>query len=127
MTEALPDLMELITSLDEFQPTVPEELVQHFAKECGCEFEDPKLLRLLCLATQKFVNGVLMEALQVARMRDSIPFNRLKELGYNPRDKRRVLTLDDLVKALRECGVMVPWVPYYLDAKSGGPSAPRTS
>ena len=45
---------------------------------------------------------VLEEARNAAKLRQLAPPAKLKEAGYDPRDKRDVLTVEDLVKAMGE-------------------------
>lgn len=61
-------------------------------------------LRLVSLAAQRFVAQVLEEASNVHQMRKMAPPAKLKEAGYDPKDKRDLLTVEDLVKAMEEVG-----------------------
>ncbi|GMH32742.1 hypothetical protein BSKO_00576 [Bryopsis sp. KO-2023] len=113
-------LMDFLDSLEEFQPTIPDELVQHYARESGCHLRDPKMIRMVGLATQKFMAELLHETLQVSRLRDHLSAARQKDIGFNSKDRRRHLLQEELVKALRECGISVPYVPFYTSTKASG-------
>jgi hypothetical protein len=58
--------------------------------------------RLVSVAAQRFVAGVLDEALNVHKRRKMGPVAHLKAEGFDARDKRLVLTTEDLAEALRE-------------------------
>ncbi|CAD7705334.1 unnamed protein product [Ostreobium quekettii] len=118
MEESAGELAELVRSLEDFEPTIPEELVRHIGRRYGCDFEDPNLAKLVALAAQQSVWSTLEETQQLCRVRKGLPMSRLKELGHNPRDKRPVLLTEDVVKALKERGVTVPYMPYQLDDKA---------
>jgi chemotaxis receptor (MCP) glutamine deamidase CheD len=59
---------------------------------------------LVSLAAQRFVAQVLEEASNAHQMRKMAPPAKLKEAGYDPKDKRDLLTVEDLVKAMEEVG-----------------------
>lgn len=61
-------------------------------------------VRLVSLAAQRFVAQVLEEAMQAHKHRQLAPAAKLKEQGWDPRDKRELLQAEDLVKALEEVG-----------------------
>ncbi|KAK6149611.1 hypothetical protein DH2020_017136 [Rehmannia glutinosa] len=109
----------------DYTPTIPDELVEHYLaksgfqcpiSDCRCSFalhlawtgdlnhspfESTKTrTRLVAVATQKFIADVATDALQY--------------------DKRLILTMEDLSKALREYGVNVKHQEYFADSPSAG-------
>jgi len=44
---------------------------------------------------------------RLSRVRDRLPFTRLKDLGFNPRDKRRVLLIEELLRALKQVNPLI--------------------
>lgn len=72
-------------------------LVTCVADACVCH-----RVRLVSLAAQSFLAGVTHDALQVAKRRKQASAWRQKELGYNARDQRLVLTSEDVAEALKE-------------------------
>ena len=58
--------------------------------------------RLVSLAAQKFIAGAIHDAMQVHARRQKQPPARLKEAGYDVKDKRPVLLTEDLAEALLE-------------------------
>lgn len=59
-------------------------------------------LRLVALASQRFISSILDEAVNVHKRRRLAPAAQLRADGHNPRDKRIVLSTEELAEALRE-------------------------
>ncbi|CAH9096861.1 unnamed protein product [Cuscuta europaea] len=111
-------LSEFLTSLMDYTPTIPDELVEHYLARSGFQCPDVRLIRLVAVATQKFIADVATDALQQckARTAGTVKDKRDKQ----QKDKRLILTMDDLSKALREYGVNVKHQEYYADSPSAG-------
>ncbi|PRW45195.1 zinc phosphodiesterase ELAC 2-like isoform X2 [Chlorella sorokiniana] len=72
---------------------------------------------MVSLAAQRFIAQVLEEAHNTHKLRQMAPAAKLKEQGFDPKDKRDMLSVEDLVKALGEHGVKLGRAPYYTTAK----------
>lgn len=59
-------------------------------------------VRLMTLAAQRFIAGTLHDAMQVYARRQKQAPARLKDAGYDIKDKRPVLLTEDLAEALAE-------------------------
>ncbi|XP_038711273.1 transcription initiation factor TFIID subunit 10 isoform X1 [Tripterygium wilfordii] len=137
-------LTEFLASLMEYTPTIPDELVEHYLGKSGFQCPDVRLIRLVAVATQKFVAEVASDALQQCKARQSsvVKDKRDKQqkvlfsfllfyfllsfcrvvclyclLGQ---DKRLILTMEDLSKSLHEHGVNVKHQEYFADSPSTG-------
>ncbi|KAK4755827.1 hypothetical protein SAY87_009584 [Trapa incisa] len=109
---------EFLASLLEYTPTIPDELVEHYLGKSGFQCPDVRLIRLVAVATQKFVAEVASDALQHCKARQA---SIVKDKGNKQqKDKRLILTMDDLSKALHEYGVNVKHQEYYADSPSTG-------
>ncbi|KAL6501881.1 Transcription initiation factor TFIID subunit 10 [Orobanche gracilis] len=76
------------------------------------------MTRLVAVATQKFIADVATDALQHCKARQSaIPKDKRDR---QQKDKRLILTMEDLSKALREYGVNVKHQEYFADSPSAG-------
>ncbi|PPD66676.1 hypothetical protein GOBAR_DD36450 [Gossypium barbadense] len=109
---------------------IPDELVEHYLAKSGFQCPDVRLIRLVAVATQKFVAEVANDALQYgtkyfltflplhckARQAAVVKDKREKQ----QKDKRLILTMDDLSKSLREYGVNVKQQEYFADSPSTG-------
>mmetsp|Transcript_15972 Transcript_15972/g.34509 ORF Transcript_15972/g.34509 Transcript_15972/m.34509 type:complete len:124 (-) Transcript_15972:1088-1459(-) len=103
----------LLEQLEDQPPLVPDELTQYLMRRTGQDCKDPRVVRLVSLAGQRFIAAVVHDSLQLCKARlGSTTKRQLKQAGYKD---RRVLTSDDLSKALREYGVNLRQAPYYVD------------
>ncbi|KAF6157608.1 hypothetical protein GIB67_037181 [Kingdonia uniflora] len=55
---------EFLASLMDYTPTIPDELVEHYVAKSGFQCPDVRLIRLVAVATQKFIAEVASDALQ---------------------------------------------------------------
>ncbi|KAK4797933.1 hypothetical protein SAY86_030259 [Trapa natans] len=62
---------EFLASLLEYTPTIPDELVEHYLGKSGFQCPDVRLIRLVAVATQKFVAEVASDALQHCKARQA--------------------------------------------------------
>ncbi|OEL24843.1 Transcription initiation factor TFIID subunit 10 [Dichanthelium oligosanthes] len=93
-------LTEFLSSLMDYTPTIPDELVEHYLGRSGFHCPDLRLTRLVAVATQKFLSDIASDSLQHCKARVAAPIKDNK--SKQPKDRRLVLTMDDLSKALRE-------------------------
>ncbi|KAJ9554886.1 hypothetical protein OSB04_009500 [Centaurea solstitialis] len=131
-------LTDFLASLTDYTPTIPDELVEHYLAKSGsmsrcstvgiwCPLYVPMrmhvLIRLVAVATQKFVSEST-EALQQCKARQATVVRDKKD--KQQRDKRLIMNMDDLSKALQEYGVNAKHQEYFADSPSAGmESAPR--
>ncbi|KDD72778.1 hypothetical protein H632_c2912p0, partial [Helicosporidium sp. ATCC 50920] len=94
---------------------VPDELTRAILKTSGFCCEDIRTLRLVSVAAQHFVAAVLDEAINLGKRRRMAPAQHLRNEGHNPRDRRQILSSEDLGEALQEYGVAAQPAPFYLD------------
>ncbi|GKU87439.1 hypothetical protein SLE2022_185150 [Rubroshorea leprosula] len=111
-------LSDFLASLMDYTPTIPDELVEHYLAKSGFQCPDVRLTRLVAVATQKFVAEVASDALQHCKARQGAVVKDKRE--KQQKDKRLILTMEDLSKALRECGVNVKHQEYFADSPSTG-------
>ncbi|XP_044441201.1 transcription initiation factor TFIID subunit 10 isoform X2 [Triticum aestivum] len=93
-------LTEFLSSLMDYNPTIPDELVEHYLGRSGFHCPDLRLTRLVAVAAQKFISDIASDSLQHCKARVAAPVKDNK--SKQPKDRRLVLTMDDLSKALRE-------------------------
>ncbi|XP_019235911.1 PREDICTED: transcription initiation factor TFIID subunit 10 isoform X2 [Nicotiana attenuata] len=111
-------LADFLASLMDYTPTIPDELVEHYLGKSGFQCPDVRLIRLVAVATQKFIADVATDALQHCKARQSAIVKDKRD--KQQKDKRLILTMDDLSKSLREYGVNVKHQEYFADSPSAG-------
>ncbi|XP_052820982.1 transcription initiation factor TFIID subunit 10-like isoform X2 [Mya arenaria] len=99
-------LVDFVQQLDDYTPTIPDSVTAHYLSRAGFEPTDPRIIRLVSLAAQKFVSDVANDALQHCKMKGGAIKNKGK-------DKKLVLTMDDLTPALAEYGINVKKPLYF--------------
>ncbi|KAJ6834920.1 transcription initiation factor TFIID subunit 10 [Iris pallida] len=110
-------LTELLSSLMDYNSTIPDELVEHYLGRTGFICPDLRLTRLVAVSVQKFLSEVASDALQHCKARQAAP---VKDKSKQPKEKHLVLTMEDLSKALREYGVNLKHQEYFADSPSTG-------
>ncbi|ERN05871.1 hypothetical protein AMTRI_Chr10g231270 [Amborella trichopoda] len=111
-------LIEFLSSLMDYTPTIPDELAEHYLGKSGFQCPDIRVTRLVALATQKFIAEIANDALQLCKARQSAVVKDKRDKLQ--KDKRLILTNDDLSKALREYGVNMKRQEYFAESPSTG-------
>lgn len=111
-------ISDFLASLMDYTPTIPDELVEHYLAKSGFQCPDVRLIRLVAVATQKFVAEVATDALQQCKARQAAVVKDKRD--KQNKDKRLMLTMEDLSRALREYGVNVKHQEYFADSPSTG-------
>ncbi|KAL4193219.1 hypothetical protein AMTRI_Chr06g198270 [Amborella trichopoda] len=106
-------LIEFLSSLMDYTPTIPDELAEHYLGKSGFQCPDIRVTRLVALATQKFIAEIANDALQ----QSAVVKDKRDKLQ---KDKRLILTNDDLSKALHEYGVNMKRQEYFAENPSTG-------
>lgn len=111
------DVNDFMVSLDDYAPTLPTEAAYYYLGKGGANIHDPRAVKMVSLAADKFMADILFDARQ---------FNLLRQQSNNPRVKRKAeadastLQFDDLVRSLRMRGVHIhrPAAPRDIDSSS---------
>ncbi|KAJ2909325.1 hypothetical protein GGI21_001996 [Coemansia aciculifera] len=101
-------LAEFLVQMDSYAPIIPEALTDYYLAQAGFECSDVRIKRLLALATQKFISDVATDAFQYNRIRQQAS----KDKKYH-KDRKTVLTMEDLTAALAEYGVNIKKPEYF--------------
>jgi len=101
-------LSDFVVQLEDYTPTIPDSVTGYYLNRAGFEASDPRIVRLVSLAAQKFVSDIANDALQHCKMRASGQSS--KKQG---KDKKFTLTMEDLSPALSEYGISVKKPQYF--------------
>ena len=103
-------LADFMTQLEDYPATIPDSVTAYYLHSAGFEATDPRIVRLVSLAAQKFISDVANDALQHCKMRVSS-----QAVKKQARDKQQLtLTMEDLTPALAEYGINVTKPQYYV-------------
>lgn len=111
-------LFEFLSSLMDYTPTIPDELAEYYLSKSGFQCPDVRIVRMVSIATQKFIAEIASDALQLCKARQSA-VNKEKR-DKQQKDKSLVLTTEDLSSALREYGVNMKRQEYFADNPLAG-------
>ncbi|RPB05523.1 transcription initiation factor IID, TAF10 subunit [Choiromyces venosus 120613-1] len=64
-------LREFLGMMEEYAPIIPDAVTDYYLSLSGLNTSDPRLKRLLALATQKFIADIATDAYQYSRIRQS--------------------------------------------------------
>ncbi|XP_052590437.1 transcription initiation factor TFIID subunit 10-like [Peromyscus californicus insignis] len=102
-------LADLLMQLEDYTPTIPDAVTGYYLNRAGFEASDPRIIRLISLAAQKFISDIANDALQHCKMKAAAS-------GSSPskrKDSKYTLTMEDLTPALREYGIEVKKPHYF--------------
>lgn len=101
-------LADFLMQLEDYTPTIPDAVTGYYLNRAGFEASDPRIIRLISLAAQKFISDIANDALQHCKMKGTASGSSRNKT----KDKKYTLTMEDLSPALSEYGVNVK-KPYY--------------
>jgi len=105
------ELAQFLEQISDFTPTIPSAVIEYHLLKSGFVTTDDRIIKMIALATQKFVADVAVDALQHCKQRQAGPQTAKKQAS---KDKRFVLRNGDLQFALKEHGVNISKPPYYV-------------
>ncbi|GMM49637.1 Taf10 protein [Starmerella bacillaris] len=110
-------LKELLNSMDEFSPIIPDAVTDYFLSRSGFKTTDHRIKRLMALATQKFIGDIASDAYQFSRIRaqtaNSGSGTSRSRVGPGSNTGRVVLTMESLMGVLGDYGVDAERPDYY--------------
>jgi len=115
-----PPLADFLMQLEDYSPTIPDAVTKYYLSTAGFDTSDPRVLRLVSLATQKFISDIANDALQHCKMRggSGVPASTTgganAKGGKNIKDRKYVMTTDDLANAMADQGITVKKPPYFM-------------
>ncbi|XP_068122603.1 transcription initiation factor TFIID subunit 10 [Hyperolius riggenbachi] len=102
-------LVDFLMQLEDYTPTIPDAVTGYYLNRAGFEASDPRIIRLISLAAQKFISDIANDALQHCKMKGTASGSSRNK----SKDKKYTLTMEDLTPALSEYGINVKKPHYF--------------
>ncbi|KAL9538285.1 hypothetical protein MBANPS3_011054 [Mucor bainieri] len=102
------DMAELLITMDNYTPIIPDAVIDYYLNKTGFDCDDARIKKLFALAAQKFVADIATDAFQFNQVKQSS-----RATSKSNKEKKIVLTMDDLSSALTEYGLNVKKPEYY--------------
>ncbi|XP_044160013.1 transcription initiation factor TFIID subunit 10 isoform X2 [Bufo gargarizans] len=102
-------LVDFLMQLEDYTPTIPDAVTGYYLNRAGFEASDPRIIRLISLAAQKFISDIANDALQHCKMKGTASGSSRSK----SKDKKYTLTMEDLSPALSEYGINVKKPHYF--------------
>ncbi|KAG0208829.1 Transcription initiation factor TFIID subunit 10 [Mortierella sp. GBA30] len=101
-------LAEFLPMMENYNPIIPDAVTDYYLSRTGFDCDDVRIKRLLALAAQKFVSDIATDAFQYCKVRQQ---SQKRTPG---KEKKTVLTMEDLSDALGEYGINVKKPDYFM-------------
>lgn len=101
-------LIDFLQYLEDYKPSIPDPVTAHYMNSAGFAANDPRVLRLVSIASQKFIADIANDALQHCKMRTAL--NQTKK---GTKDKKYTLTFEDLSPVLADYGIDIKKPQYF--------------
>ncbi|XP_074073578.1 transcription initiation factor TFIID subunit 10 [Macrotis lagotis] len=102
-------LVDFLMQLEDYTPTIPDAVTGYYLNRAGFEASDPRIVRLISLAAQKFISDIANDALQHCKMKGTASGSSRSK----SKDRKYTLTMEDLTPALSEYGINVKKPHYF--------------
>mmetsp|Transcript_26636 Transcript_26636/g.39570 ORF Transcript_26636/g.39570 Transcript_26636/m.39570 type:complete len:117 (-) Transcript_26636:118-468(-) len=93
------DKSNFLNELSSYTPTVPHAVIQYELSKCGINIEDPKILHLISIATDRFLAEIIYETKQLSIMRAKNMKGKSKRKAEEITD---TMQLEDLSRSLKK-------------------------
>ncbi|KAH8293100.1 hypothetical protein KR044_002676 [Drosophila immigrans] len=104
-------LSDFMLQLEDYTPLLPDAVTSHYLNMGGFHADDKRIVRLISIATQKFMSDIIDDALQHSKARTHMQ-NAGTPGGSKAKDRKFTLTMEDLQPALADYGINVRKMDY---------------
>ncbi|KAF9433243.1 Transcription initiation factor TFIID subunit 10 [Entomortierella beljakovae] len=102
-------LAEFLPMMENYNPIIPDAVTDYYLSRTGFDCDDVRIKRLLALAAQKFISDIATDSFQYCKVRQ-----QSQKRAAPGKEKKTVLTMEDLSDALGEYGINVKKPDYYM-------------
>ncbi|EDV99234.1 transcription initiation factor TFIID subunit 10b [Drosophila grimshawi] len=104
-------LSDFLLQLEDYTPLMPDAVTAHYLNMGGFHSDDRRIVRLISIATQKFMSDIIDDSLQHSKVRTHMQ-NSATPGGSKAKDRKFTLTMEDLQPALADYGINVRKMHY---------------
>ncbi|TDG46087.1 hypothetical protein AWZ03_007536 [Drosophila navojoa] len=104
-------LSDFMLQLEDYTPLLPDAVTSHYLNMGGFHADDKRIVRLISIATQKYMSDIIDDALQHSKARTHMQ-NSNAPGGSKAKDRKFTLTMEDLQPALADYGINVRKMDY---------------
>ncbi|XP_017858298.1 PREDICTED: transcription initiation factor TFIID subunit 10b [Drosophila arizonae] len=104
-------LSDFMLQLEDYTPLLPDAVTSHYLNMGGFHADDKRIVRLISIATQKYMSDIIDDALQHSKARTHMQ-NSNTPGGSKAKDRKFTLTMEDLQPALADYGINVRKMDY---------------
>ena len=108
-------LKDFLESLEGYESVIPTETMNYYLQKSGIVTNDPRLTKLISLATHKFLSDLISDSLMYQRVKNKTSSSSSSSSNKNNNNEQvqHVLTMNDLADSLHDFGIHVPQPDYY--------------
>uniref|UniRef100_A0A915L652 Transcription initiation factor TFIID subunit 10 n=1 Tax=Romanomermis culicivorax TaxID=13658 RepID=A0A915L652_ROMCU len=103
-------LAQFLNQIQDYTPTIPDAVTEFYLRKSGVDNADPRITRLISLASQKFISDILLDTMQHAKMKGQGQVNK----KGSSKEVRYALTMEILEPVLNEYGIDIKKPPYFV-------------
>uniref|UniRef100_A0A1L8DGY8 Transcription initiation factor TFIID subunit 10 n=1 Tax=Nyssomyia neivai TaxID=330878 RepID=A0A1L8DGY8_9DIPT len=111
-------LSDFLVQMEDYTPTIPDAVTSYYLNSSGFDTTDPRIIRLISIAVQKFIADVANDALQHCKTRSSNTSSgghgSSSKNQKGSKDRKYNLTTEDLAPALNDYGITVRKAHYFV-------------
>ncbi|XP_063702749.1 transcription initiation factor TFIID subunit 10 [Culicoides brevitarsis] len=113
------NLSDFLMQLEDYTPTIPDAVTNHYLNSAGFDASsDPRIVRLISIAAQKFISDIANDALIHCKTRtsnaNSSHASSKQQKDKSAKDRKFTMTMEDLQPALNDYGITVRKAHYFV-------------
>lgn len=109
------EIATFLVGLDEYRPTVPDAVSQYYAQKAGCSADDPRVIKFLSMACDKYLSDIINDAKQFSQLRQRGANSGTTKAASKRKaaaleatiQKHEIFEMEDLARSLEQRNIYV--------------------